>query len=653
VWTLEQQAAYVKQGIWPTAGNVDPSAFIENLFSTWLYTGTGAAQTITNGVDLSGKGGMLWIKSRSLATDNTLYDTVRGPSNFLFSNGTAGNQSPSEVTSFNSSGFSLSYDASIQETNNSGATYASWTFREQAKFFDVVTYTGNGVSGRAIPHNLGSEPGCIIVKCLDDANDWAVYHRSVGNTKYLRLNTTAAETTLGVWNNTTPTSTVFTVNNSSMVNGNGFTYVAYLFAHNAGGFGLSGSDNVVSCGSFTTDSGGLLTAPIDLGYEPQWVMFKRTSGTSSWAIVDTMRGFVNGSSDLQLQANTSNAEAFGGFGTPTATGIANDGAVSGFFGSSTYIYIAIRRGPMAVPTTGTSVFKPLAETGTGSARTVNAGFPVDLFFIKDWTANSGPTAGGNVFYDRLRGNSNVLQTQSTDAEAVDATYTALFNSAQNGVVVGAAWSSYGYREYCFQRAPGFFDEVCYTGTGSATTVAHNLGAIPELLIVKTRSNAVGWAVSCGAVGYTNGSRLETINAFGSEPNRITGTPTATTFPIGTDAYVNVSARTYVAYLFATCPGVSKVGTYTGTGTLTTINCGFTGGARFVLIKKSSNVGSWFVWDTARGMVSGTDPSLRLNRTDAEENGDSIYSVATGFQLLASPFEGVNTNGDTYIFLAIA
>jgi len=130
-------------------------------------------------------------------------------------------------------------------------------------------------------------------------------------------------------------------------------------------------------------------------------------------------------------------------------------------------------------------------------------------------------------------------------------------------------------------------------------------------------------------------------------------PTSTQFTLGNYVQVNQSGATYVAYLFATCPGVSKVGSYTGNATLTTINCGFTGGARFVLIKRTNTSGSWFVWDTARGMVSGTDPALYLNSTSAEYNANSVYSIATGFQLLASPAEAINNSGDTYIFLAIA
>jgi hypothetical protein len=110
----------------------------------------------------------------------------------------------------------------------------------------------------------------------------------------------------------------------------------------------------------------------------------------------------------------------------------------------------------------------------------------------------------------------------------------------------------------------------------------------------------------------------------------------------------------VAYLFATCAGVSKVGTYTGNGTTQTINCGFAAGARFVLIKRTDSTGNWYVYDTARGMTTLTDPYLLLNSTAAESATlGSVTTVTTGFAVNAAILAAINTNAATYIFLAIA
>jgi hypothetical protein len=117
---------------------------------------------------------------------------------------------------------------------------------------------------------------------------------------------------------------------------------------------------------------------------------------------------------------------------------------------------------------------------------------------------------------------------------------------------------------------------------------------------------------------------------------------------------NTSGGNYVAYLFATCAGVSKVGSYTGTGGLQTVNCGFTTGARFALIKRADSTGDWWTYDSARGITSGNDPYLLMNSTAAEVTGTNyVDTTGVGFQVTAAAPAGLNAVGGTYIFLAIA
>jgi hypothetical protein len=127
------------------------------------------------------------------------------------------------------------------------------------------------------------------------------------------------------------------------------------------------------------------------------------------------------------------------------------------------------------------------------------------------------------------------------------------------------------------------------------------------------------------------------------------------FSLGTSATVNASGGTYAAYLFATCAGVSKVGSYTGNGSTQTIDCGFgAGGARFVLIKRTDSTGDWYVYDTSRGMTTLTDPYLLLNDAAAETATlGSVTAVSTGFALNSTILAAINVNAGTYIFLAIA
>jgi len=653
-WTLEQQMQLQAASLWPSQ---PPPPFIEDVFSCFLYTGNGSTQTITNNIDLSTKGGLTWIKGRSGATGHRLTDTARGVTKSLASDSTNAEATETTgLTAFGTTGFTIGADA---DYNTSAATYVSWTFREQPKFFDIVTYTGNGTASRAISHNLGSAPATMIVKQTDGTRNWPVYHRSVPTgTGYLNLTSAfATGSGNGVWgdsayNNIAPTSTVFYVGSDSEVNGSGLTYVAYLFAHDAGGFGLTETDNVISCGSFTTDGSG--NATVSLGYEPQWLMVKASTYAQSWYIEDNMRAF-NLTSRAILFPNLPNAEATGAtaYLAPNSTGFA---AVNGQLNASTtYIYIAIRRGPMKVPTLGTSVFEPAAYTGNGTdPRTVGT------LQVTDLAINMNRSGAGDVplWIDRLRGPEVYLRSSGTGAESSGLTGWLLGQSGQtiNGV---RNTSPTTYIDWLLRRAPSFMDVVCYTGTGSARTVTHNLAAVPELILVKSRSNVDLWAVYSSGVDATSpqnyGLFLNTTDAKDLDVFWNNTVPTSTQFSVSTKDATNRSGGTFVAYLFATCADVSKVGSYTGNaGYTVTVPCGFTAGVRFVLIKRTDSTGDWYVWDSARGIVAGNDPYLLLNSTAAEVTGtDYVDTYAAGFEVTSTAPAGLNATGGTYIFLAIA
>ena len=636
---------------------VEP-VYIEQIFSTYLYTGNGSTQTITNGIDLSTKGGLVWQKTRDGGTTiHVLCDTARGVNDVLQSNDTSGsinNGGTDAVYAYNANGFSTgTVNGTAINLNN--RTAVSWTFRKQLKFFDVVTYTGNSTAGRAISHNLGSVPGCIIVKATNGTSSWFVYHQSLGNTSALFLQATnAAATSSAYWNNTSPTSTEFTLGGGS-TNTDTVTYVAYLFAHNAGGFGLTGTDNVISCGSYTGN--GSATGPVvTLGYEAQFVMIKRaTGGAGSWLMHDVMRGMSVGGNTATLYANLNIAEQDSGVSRvqPTATGfqIANTATSDLNTNGSDYIYIAIRRGPMNVPTVGTSVFVPAAQTDTTP---VTTNFPVD-FFLENVRAGS---VYNTFAASRLTGNSPNLRTSSTMAEESGNMGPDTFTS-NTKLTLGIFGASAAI--YAFQRAPSFMDVVCYTGTGADLTLSHNLQAVPQMIICKARSTTSDWPVyhKDSYNGFYGGIDLDSpLNGTSnySTLGAWKATPTSSVFYLPSPTYstVNESGQTYVAYLFSTCAGVSKVGGYTGTGTTKQIDCGFTGGARFVLIKRTDSTGSWYVWDVARGISSGNDPYLLLNSTAAEvTNTDYIDTYSAGFELSSTAPAAINASGGSFIFLAIA
>jgi len=621
------------------------AVFVEDVFSNFLYTGNGSTQTITNGIDLSTKGGLVWTKGRSAITDNMWFDTARGVQKELSSNKTNAQATNTlGITAFGTTGYSMGSDGSL---NGSGTTYASWTFRKQPKFFDVVTYTGNATA-RDIAHNLGSAPGCILIKRTDTTGSWLVWHRggTQQNSYCTALNLTFGYDNQGValWGTTLTSapnmnSATFSLGTHSLTNASGGTYVAYLFAHNAGGFGLTGTDNVISCGSTTMGSGITTTT---LGYEPQWLLIKGSNNANAWWLVDNMRGLSQSGYNRLIPNDTSAETAIASpYISITSTGFTMDGSI---FGSgNTFIYIAIRRGPMKVPTDATKV---LNVSGATAGTSHYVGFPPDLVWNKDQASGSYPFNWGT----RLQGNDIRLQSATTNGELTGTGYWK-FDDKTNYFTNTVTATGY---DWSFRRAPSFFDEVCYTGNnnGVGQTLSHNLATVPELMIVKRRGGVGSWLVYSAATGATNYLLLEDTAASAAASTVWQNTaPTATQFTIGQS--IN-QASTYVAYLFATCAGVSKCTAFTGNGTSQTINCGFTSGARFVMIKATSTTGNWTIFDSARGISAGGDPALYLNSTAAEVTGvDAIDADSTGFIVNQESTFNLNASGVQYLVLAIA
>jgi len=614
----------------------------------------------------TGEGGLVWFKMRDQGFSHRLVDTARGVTKKLeTSNDAAEGTEGQGLTSFNSNGFTV---GSTDNYNLNNADLCSWTFRKAPKFFDIVTWTGDGTSPRNISHSLGSQPGMMIVKRTSSAEDWTVYHRSLGATKYLNLNgTQGAQTFNQIWADTEPTSTQFTVGNTARVNTSGQTYVAYLFAHNNsdGEFGPSSDQDIIKCGSYT---GNTSTKPnIDLGFEPQWLMVKNTSSSNQeWQMIDTMRGWYNGSGvsgggvqDARLRPNANNAEetTFGIFNiTPTGFEVGPDNLDETNKNGDTYIYMAIRRGPLAEPTSATDVFA-VAERGADSPPPLyRSNFVTDMFINR-----ADVTLGGhNYVLDRLRGKLQVLLTAATDAEAAYGGAAYGFDVMDGiGNLTGLDSNNYSWM---WKRAPGYFDVCCYSGTGSAMTVNHNLGVVPEMMWVKKRSAADHWIVyhkglNGGTdpedyyVSFSNGGGTPAEANF---PIFNDTAPTSSVFSLGNYTEVSGSGITYIAYLFATVAGVSKVGSYTGDSSDgKVIDCGFSNGAKFVMIKCTTTTGDWFVFDTERGIVAGNDAKLALNNTDAEVNSyDYIDPHSSGFAVNTIG-SAVNGSGKTFIFYAIA
>jgi len=624
------------------AGNAGgDNLYVEDVFSTYLYEGNDTARSINNGVDLT-EGGLVWAKNRTSAYDHQLFDTETGVGKYLISNGTSdAGVNAQSLTSFNSNGFSLG----TAWTNAASQNYASWTFRKAEKFFDVVTYSSDTTSGaRTISHNLGSTPAFILVKGLNFSDSWYVYHIGTGVNKYLELNSSGTgHASTNFWGVTDSTFTV-----DGFLNNNGSTgkdYVAYLFASDAGGFGDDGDENIIKCGSFADNGSG--TFSVELGFEPQFVIMKASNASDNWYMLDSMRNMTNSGSafynDSHLVANSSVAEAtVADIIDPTPTGFISKGAL----GAVNIIYIAIRR-PMKTPEAGTEVFAPIS-LGT----TTEPGFISN--FVTDFTIHrTVDETAGNQVSSRMTGNEYMLANTTSAVGTISAVQWDFMNGSR----VGNGTANADEIQWMFKRATGFMDVVAYTGNSTAgRAVAHNLGVAPEMIWVRGRVNSYGWIVGASSLGATKSLELDTTAAmvdYGSAYWNST-LPTNSAFVLGTDGETNYVNYNYIAYLFATLAGVSKVGSYTGNATNTTIDCGFSNGARFVLIKRTDATGDWFVYDSNRGITTGVSPYITLNTTATEvTNAGWLEAASSGFLVNDNASTQLNINNATYIFLAIA
>jgi hypothetical protein len=234
---------------------------------------------------------------------------------------------------------------------------------------------------------------------------------------------------------------------------------------------------------------------------------------------------------------------------------------------------------------------------------------------------------------------------------------------QNGIGTAGSVSSNGYG-WMWARAPGYFDAVAYSGDGQSThNITHNLGVAPEMIWIKRRGvGAAGntdWSVYHKDVYGAGGvdGVLKINSSAAQEDLGIFGTPSSTQFTVKTSySTVNNSSGTYMAYLFATATGVSKVGSYTGNGgsAVQNIDCGFSSGAKLVLIKCATASGDWMVFDTSRGIVVGNDAELKLNNIDTQVSStDQIDPLSSGFSIPTSADVHMNKNGETFIFYAVA
>jgi hypothetical protein len=327
----------------------------ELFFNATTYTGNGGTQTITNGnPGQSFQPDLVWAKQRNGTAFHALFDSVRGATKVIQSNTTTAEQTfATALTSFNSNGFT---SGSSTDTNQSGQSYVAWQWKaggtavtntagsisaqvsaNTTSGFSIVTYTGTG-SNATVGHGLGVAPSWVIVKGRNvGSTNWFMYTAMQGATKYLDFSTGTGGTDSSSWNNTAPTSSVFSVGSSYYTNFSATTYVAYCWTPIAG---------YSAFGSYTGN--GSTDGPfVYLGFRPRFIMIKRTDAADSWAMKDTARNPFNVDNSV-LKADESSAESTSAFWNidelSNGFKLRNNGSTFNNSGGN-YIYMAFAENP--------------------------------------------------------------------------------------------------------------------------------------------------------------------------------------------------------------------------------------------------------------------------------------------------------------------
>ncbi len=624
-------------------------------FDVVTWTGNGAAQSMS----LAFQPDLVWIKSRSDSQSHALMDSVRGPSKQLRANTTGAEATSSTAfTSFDSNGFTVNNN---NISNQSGKTYVAWCWKAGGAAssntdgtitssvsanttygFSIVSYTGTFSAG-TIGHGLNGVVKMIIVKNRDTTNDWNVYHVGTDASNpgqyHLRLNDTNARATgSGKWNDTSPTSSVFSVADSNTTNGNGNSFIAYCWSEVAG---------FSKFGSWTGNSSS--NGPtVTLGFKPRYVLFKRTDTSGdTWTIFDTARD--SGTLNIGLEANDNSAEQTYGnrqiVVSDTGFQVTSTGDSSNAAGG-TYIYAAYAAKP-----NGEEIDSLVDSPSNG-------------------TASSGGDPGGSIVgnYATLNPLISPASTYLSDGNLKIAATTNSWVQATSTIGVNSG---------------KWYWEVLYEGTNTLIGVTSNPNSgsyIGEVTGSYGRDAGGGYYINGGngsgftsfASGTTLGVALDMDNGTvtlyfngSAESTFATGLDTSKTFYAGVSVYGSTSKNTINfgqrAFAHAAPSGYKSLNTanlptptiadgskyfdtklYTGNGGTQTVS-GLEFSPSFVWFKNRASSVNHHLLDVVRGAGNGTNV-LYSNLTNAEGATDSLTAFTSdGFTVGSN--DSVNKNNN--------
>ena len=674
-------------GSWRDLQSEDIPPIPSENFNTVLYDGTSATHAIT-GVGFAPD--LVWIKDRGNAEQHIWNDSTRGAGNDLSSNTTAAEANrPTGFLSFDSDGFTLGTDGGGVVNDSTRGPYVAWCWKAnggttssntngtitstvQANTkagFSIVSYSGTGSAGN-VGHSLGVKPDLIICKNRNSNGvpRWVVYDSVTTAANKMYLDDASASSSTGNWGNTEPTSSVFSIGTSTGTNASGGNYITYCFA-SVEGFSKIGS---------YTGNGSTNGPIVETGFEPAFVMFKRTDIADNWILLDNKRSTSNPRINA-LFPNLDGVELTSGFSTDFLTNgfqlKTSDNSMNSNGGA--YIYMAFAADPSAAPVLADS-FTTNLYTGNSGTKILGTGFQPSLVWIKDRSA----TRDHNLT-DSVRGVTHPIY-MTTGAQLTNSTFLTSFNT--DGFSLGnqaasnenledfVAWSwkanstptintDGDTQAIVSANSAAGFSIASYTGTGSVQTVGHGLSAAPELIILKKISNTQNWNTGSDEIGgvddwtkYFDGPN--TGGAANPETTVWIDTPpTSTVVTLGGSNNTNANGENYIMYSWYSIAGFSKMSSYIGNaGSNSITGLGFQ--PDWIMIKGTA-ANAWFMYDSARTVSVGDNPGTAnarpylLANTNGKENGSTSYNInfdSDGFSMNTSAGD-INGNGARFIYMA--
>mgnify|MGYP003144865368 CR=1 FL=1 len=639
-------------------------------FNTVIWDGDG---NDNRAIEVGFQPDMVWYKTRNQSNDHNLSDSTRGATKQVRPNRTLAELSATDqIKSFTSTGFTVGTGG---DANSSGNTYVAWCWKAnggttssntdgsitstvQANTkagFSIVSYTGNNSAGATVGHGLGVAPDYIILKNITRAGYGWYVQTSTGATKNMVLNNNDAQvSSTATWNDTSPTSTVFSLGSDSGPNSNTYPYIAYCFSSTTG-FSKAG----------TYTGNGSTNGPIEnTGFKPAFVMIRNTAAGYNWRLYDTARGISAGF----LEANTSDTEDT--TGAPSLLILSNGFQIVDSSGDvnqngDTITYLAFGSDASAAPALADSFANKL-WSGNGSSQSITGlGFSPSLVWGKERSNTSG-----HEWLDIVRGATNYISSSSAGAQATSAQGLKSFDSDGFSVGNDGAWNEGGqtYVAWNWKANPvptintdgtnqsvvstnqaAGFSIVQGTASGGLNTVnsfGHGLGVKPGVIILKATTSTDNWYVYHTSLGAGQRIDLNDTGAASASAEIWANTePTTSVFSIKDGQTVSVGA-TFIAYCFAPISGFSNFGTYAGTGGSFTVPCGFQ--PDYVMIRRTDSTGNWVIVDSLR---DAGDDRLYANLTNAEDTGQGETFKPTGFSPRTSTTNDTNTAGGTYIYMA--